>query len=162
MPKFLQHCARSNEPTTLEIVLSNGSFSSKVSSTGCNVRAGDNVALIPVQQISNSFSNHLAHVTEMIDRSNNEGLHQRAFSVGKHVWVKKGHTMFGGSGSIQSQIKSYISVKKDEMNIIFKIMPKFLHHNANSYDSLSTVRTLDTAHSKDKEKKQVRSSRGIH
>ena len=83
------------------------------------------MALIPVQQISNYFSNHLAHVTEMIDSSNNEGEHQRAYSVGKHDQVKKGHTMFGASGLIQSQIKSYISVKKDETNIIFKIMPKF-------------------------------------
>ena len=69
--------------------------------------------------------------------------------------------MFGASGSIQSQIKSYISVKKDETNIIFKIMPKILYHNANSYESVSTFRTLDTAHSKDMGRKQVRSSRGI-
>ena len=69
--------------------------------------------------------------------------------------------MFGASGSIQSQIKSYISVKEDETNIIFKIMPKFLQHNANSYESVSTVRTLDTAHSKDMGRKRARSSRGI-
>ena len=133
----------------------------KLLSTRCNVRAGEDVALIPVEQISNSFPNDLAHVTEMIDSSNNEGVHQRAFSVGKHIQVKKGHTIFGANGSIQSQIKSYISVKKDETNIIFKIMPKFLQHNANSYESVSTVRTLDTAHSKDMERKQERSSRGI-
>ena len=119
MPKFLQHCARSNDPTTLETVLSDGTFSSKVSSTGCNVRAGENVALIPVQQISNSLQNDLAHVTEMIDSSNNKGVHQKPFSVGKHVRVKKGHTMFGASGSIQSQTKCYISVKEDETNRIF-------------------------------------------
>ncbi len=88
-------------------------------------------------------------------------MHQRTFRVGEHDQVKKGHTMFSASGSIQSQIKSYISIKKDQTNIIFKIMPKFLQHNANSYESVSTVRTLDTAHSKDMERKRVRSSRGI-
>ena len=97
----------------------------------------------------------------MIDSSNNEGVHQRAFSVGKHVRVKKGHTIFGVSGSIQSQTKCYVSVKEDETNRIFKIMPKFLQHDANSHESVSTVRTLDTAHLKDMGMKQVRSSRGV-
>ena len=100
MPKFLQHCARPNETTTLETVPFDGNSRSEVSSTGCSVGAGENVALIPIQQISISSSRELAPLTGMIDDSNN-----RAFCVGEHVRDKKRHKKSGASGSIHRLAK---------------------------------------------------------